>query len=218
MGWFRENRNSIRLKIIFCIPGYSFSGKFLSCWTNLIQKLSEENIDWELVRGYQPNIYRVRNELVEIALTKDFDKIMWIDSDIIFSPNDFFKLLNHNVDIISGLYIAQMEDDHRMNMSQMRTKSRGDYYYAAISESGTFLKVSDIKSLNVFTVRSNGMGFMLINKKVFTNMKNMWFNPMDNKQIISEDISFQTRAKGLGYKSYIDPSILVGHEKGIILI
>ena len=143
---------------------------------------------------------------------------MWIDSDIIFSPNDFFKLLNHNVDIISGLYIAQMEDDHKMNMSQMRTKSRGDYYYAAISESGTFLKVSDIKSLNVFTVRSNGMGFMLINKKVFTNMKNMWFNPMDNKQIISEDISFQTRAKGLGYKSYVNPKVIVGHEKGITLI
>jgi len=205
------------MKIIFCIPGNSFSGKFLSCWTNFIQEVTSKGIEWKLIRGYQPNIYRVRNELTEMALNEDFDRIMWIDSDIIFSSNDFFKLLNHKFDIISGLYMAQMENEHEIDMSELRVKSRGDYYYAAISESGTFLKVSDIKSLNIFTVRSNGMGFMLINKKVFTDIGNMWFNPSDKGKIISEDISFQTKARELGYKSYVDPSIIVGHEKGVIL-
>jgi len=205
------------MKVVFCIPGNSFSGKFLSCWTDLTRKMTSKGIGWKLIRGYQPNIYRVRNELTEMALNEDFDRIMWIDSDIIFSSNDFFKLLNHKFDIISGLYMAQMENEHEIDMSELRVKSRGDYYYAAISESGTFLKVSDIKSLNIFTVRSSGMGFMLINKRVFTDIGNMWFNPSDKGKIISEDISFQTKARELGYKSYVDPSIIVGHEKGVIL-
>ena len=205
------------MKVVFCIPGNSFSGKFLSCWTDLTRKMTSKGIGWKLIRGYQPNIYRVRNELTEMALNEGFDRIMWIDSDIIFSSNDFFKLLNHKFDIISGLYMVQMEDEKEIDMSELRVKSRGDYYYAAISESGTFLKVSDIKSLNIFTVRSNGMGFMLINKKVFTDIGNMWFNPSDKGKIISEDISFQTKARELGYKSYVDPSIIVGHEKGVIL-
>ena len=205
------------MKVVFCIPGNSFSGKFLSCWTDLTRKMTSKGIGWKLIRGYQPNIYRVRNELTEMALNEGFDRIMWIDSDIIFSSNDFFKLLNHKFDIISGLYMVQMEDEKEIDMSELRVKSRGDYYYAAISESGTFLKVSDIKSLNIFTVRSNGMGFMLINKKVFTDIGNMWFNPLDKGKIISEDISFQTKARELGYKSYVDPSIIVGHEKGVIL-
>jgi len=207
------------MKIIFCIPGNNFSGKFLSCWTNLIQEMTSKGIDWKLIRGYQPNIYRVRNQLAEMALNEDFDRIMWIDSDIIFSPDDFFKLLNHNLlpDIISGLYMAQMENEYEIDMSELRLKSRGDYYYAAISESATFLKVSDVKSLNIFTVRSNGMGFMLTSKKVFTDIGNMWFNPLDKGKIISEDISFQIKARELGYKSYVDPNIIVGHEKGVIL-
>ena len=78
------------MKVVFCIPGNSFSGKFLSCWTNFIQEVTSKGIEWKLIRGYQPNIYRVRNELTEMALNEDFDRIMWIDSDIIFSSNDFF--------------------------------------------------------------------------------------------------------------------------------
>jgi len=205
------------MKVVFCIPGNNFSGKFLSCWTTLIQEMTSKGINWKLIRGYQPNIYRVRNELAKMALNEGFDKIMWIDSDIIFSSNDFFKLLNHKFDIISGLYMAQMEGEYEIDMSELRVKARGDYYYAAISESRTFLKVSEVKSLNIFTVRSNGMGFMLINKRVFTDIGNMWFNPVDKGRIISEDISFQIKARELGYKSYVDPSIIVGHEKKVIL-
>jgi|TARA_B100000035_G_scaffold185188_1_gene157961 GT2 family glycosyltransferase len=224
MSWFRNKNNKIvtskysGLKVVFCIPGNSFSGAFLSCWSNLVKVMSSYNIDWELIRGYQPNIYNVRNELAGLALKNDLDKIMWIDSDIVFSPNDFLKLLDCNVDIISGLYIVQMENQRKMNMSQIRTQSRGDYYYAAISEAGSFLKVSDVKSLDIFTVKSNGMGFMLMNKKVLTSIGDRWFNPINNREIISEDISFQIKARELGYKSYVNPKVVVGHEKGITLI
>ena len=37
----------------------------------------------------------------------DYDYIMWIDSDIVFKPEQFFKLLDHDRDIISGLYMMQ---------------------------------------------------------------------------------------------------------------
>ena len=30
---------------------------------------------------------------------------MWIDSDMVFSVNDFIKLLNHKKDIVSGMYL-----------------------------------------------------------------------------------------------------------------
>jgi hypothetical protein len=33
----------------------------------------------------------------------DYDYTCWIDSDTIFSPTQFQKLLNHNVDIVSAL-------------------------------------------------------------------------------------------------------------------
>jgi hypothetical protein len=35
----------------------------------------------------------------------DYDYMLWIDSDIIFKPEDFIKLLQMEVDIASGLYL-----------------------------------------------------------------------------------------------------------------
>jgi hypothetical protein len=35
----------------------------------------------------------------------DYDYMMWIDSDIIFTPQQFQRLLDHNQDIVSGLYL-----------------------------------------------------------------------------------------------------------------
>ena len=37
----------------------------------------------------------------------DYDYIMWIDSDILFTPEQFVRLLSHDVDIVSGLYLME---------------------------------------------------------------------------------------------------------------
>ena len=36
-----------------------------------------------------------------------YDYIMWIDSDQVFRPHDFVKLINWNKDIVSGMYMMQ---------------------------------------------------------------------------------------------------------------
>lgn len=33
--------------------------------------------------------------------------IMWIDSDILFTPQQFMRLLSHNADIVSGIYLME---------------------------------------------------------------------------------------------------------------
>ena len=52
MGWFRNKYGKVvtnkysGLKIVFCIPGNSFSGRFLSCWTNLVKVMSSYKINF----------------------------------------------------------------------------------------------------------------------------------------------------------------------------
>ena len=36
---------------------------------------------------------------------KEYDYILWIDNDIIFTPEDFQKLYKEDKDVISGLYV-----------------------------------------------------------------------------------------------------------------
>ena len=97
--------------------------------------------------------------------------------------------------------------------------------------------------VGLIQVWTNGMGWMLVKKGVFEAIRdkgNRWDNPFmsetlldkklninnefiaDNEAIyrnaaMVEDVSFQQNALELGFKSYVDPLIHVGHEKSLIL-
>ena len=84
------------MKINLCVPGKTFSKKFLFCWSNLIKSLVSRGIEWDYIDGYHPNIYRVRERIAINSLNRNCDYMLWIDSDMAFEPNDLFKLLSHN--------------------------------------------------------------------------------------------------------------------------
>ena len=210
------------MKIVFCIPGKTFSDKFLKCWTNLIKYLSSIDIEWELVSKYSPIIHEVRRLSINDAINKDYDYIMWIDSDIIFTPVDFEKLLSHDVDIVSGLYLVKSGDDIQQHesiyacigMNDEKIKKWEIDRYIEVGNNTPIQYNFNTNSLNeLIEVKGNGMGWMLIKKGVFEKID----NPFDSKISIHEDLAFQTKALKEGFKSYVDPSIQLGHEKLLIL-
>ena len=207
------------MKVIFCIPGNSFSNGFLKCWTQLTMELHKKGIEYELLSQYAPNVYKIRSMLLgghrkfgqyqaPWQGKKDYDYIMWIDSDQIFKPDDFFKLLEHDKDIVSGLYLRQPEGG---------TLNDIPVYYACFSAADKGLYTNEVNG-ELRTVFGNGMGWMLIKKGVFEKTPFPWFGPMiEGLDFNGEDVAFQIRARDSGFESYVDTSIVVGHEKGVIL-
>jgi len=207
------------MKIIFCIPGNSFSNRFLKCWTNLARELHKKNIEYELLSQYIPNVYKVRSLLLGADRKfgqyqapwqgkKNYDYIMWIDSDQVFELNDFFKLLRHDKDIVSGLYLRKPQGD---------TLNDIPIEFACFNENGERLYTSEVNG-ELIKVWSNGMGWMLVKKGVFEKIEYPWFGPIiEGLGFHGEDVSFQIRAKDVGFDSYVDTSIIVGHEKEVVL-
>ena len=207
------------MKIIFCIPGNSFSNRFLKCWTNLTRELHKRDIEYELLSQYIPNVYKVRSLLLGADRIfgqyqepwqgkKNYDHIMWIDSDQVFEPNDFFKLLEHDKDIVSGLYLRKPQGD---------TLNDIPIEFACFNEDGKMLYTNEVNG-ELRKVWSNGMGWMLIKKGVFEKIEYPWFGPIiEGLGFHGEDVSFQLRAKDVGFDSYVDTSIVVGHEKEVVL-
>ena len=207
------------MKIIFCIPGNSFSNRFLKCWTNLTKELHKRDIEYELFSQYIPNVYKVRSLLLGADRkfgqyqtpwqgNKDYDYIMWIDSDQVFEPSDFFKLLEHDKDIVSGLYLRKPQGD---------TLDDIPIEFACFNEDGKMLYTNEVNG-ELRKVWSNGMGWMLVKKGVFEKTVFPWFGPIiTGLDFNGEDVSFQIRAKDAGFDSWVDTSIIVGHEKGVVL-
>ena len=207
------------MKVIFCIPGNSFSNRFLKCWTNLTRELHKRDIEYELLSQYIPNVYQVRSLLLGGDKNfgqyqapwqgkKDYDYIMWIDSDQVFEPNDFFKLLEHDKNIVSGLYLRKPRSDSLNDIP---------IEFACFNEDGKRLYTNEVNG-ELRKVWSNGMGWMLIKKGVFEKIEYPWFGPIiEGLGFHGEDVSFQLRARDSGFESYVDTSVIVGHEKEVVL-
>ena len=204
------------MKVIFCVPGNTFSNRFVKCWTTLQQELYKQNIEYELMCEYAPNIYYIRGMLLGGNYNhgpsqhpwqgkKEYNYIMWIDSDIVFKPQHFFKLLEHDKDIVSGLYLKKPRTD---SMADIPTS------FACFVDDDYRNLMTHEANGELINVRANGMGWMLVKKGVFEKIDYPWFGMINNH---GEDLSFQLRAKDAGFDSYVDTSIIVGHEKEVVL-
>lgn len=105
-------------RIVFCLPGNNFSGRFLDCWSNLLVSLPKYNIQPILSRSESCNIYYVRNMCLGADVSRgpnqkpfngeiDYDYLMWIDSDIIFEASQLLSLLGRRENIVAGVYAMQ---------------------------------------------------------------------------------------------------------------
>lgn len=55
------------------------------------------------VRGYSA-IDAARNQMATDALAQGFDELMWIDSDVVFQPDDVERLRGHGLPLVCGIY------------------------------------------------------------------------------------------------------------------
>jgi hypothetical protein len=215
-----------QLIVVFCIPGDNFSGKFLECWTELVAWCLKNNIQPILSRRQSNNIYYVRNMCLAADVTRgkgqkpfngkiEYDFIMWIDSDILFTPAQFQRLLDHDKDIVSGVYameggklIATVKE-----WDEETFKKQGYFDFMTLDE------LNGKKDL--IEVAYTGMGFMLVKKGVFEKLEYPWFKPLE-KQIgdmvdfTMEDVAFCLRIQEKGIHVLVDPQVRVGHEKSIV--
>jgi len=74
----------------------------------------------------------------------------------------------------------------------------------------------------LFPAAYNGMGFMLIKKGVFESLQYPWFEPIHQsiknlEDFTSEDVAFCLKAREKGFEIFVDPTVIVGHQKPMIL-
>ena len=145
--------------------------------------------------GYQ--IDQIRNLIAEWG--KNFDYLFCVDSDISFAPDTLLKLLNHNQNIVAGIYIQRKPGLHIIEAYK----------------GGVNIPYSEIKGKGLVEVDGVGFGCVLIKSEVLKRMSYPHFvykSALDHRFTHSEDVYFCGKAKELGYKVYIDPSILCDHH------
>lgn len=170
------------------------------------------DVNW-LTTGNESLVQRARNTSVMTFLQTNYQKLMFIDADIEFSPEDVAKLWNLDTDIAVAAY----------------SMKRKDHPLSAWKD-GELLRI-DEDTPNPLEVDYAGTGFMLIDRGVFERMKCPEYEHIEGQDLtpcwsffdcevaedkgkrvyLSEDYLFCKRARELGYKIMMDTSIRLGH-------
>lgn len=158
--------------------------------------------------SYDALIQRARNDLMAIMLEGGFDDIVFIDADIDWDPQDFFKLLSYPVDVVGGTY---------------RKKGDAEIYVAKILDP----KKSNDPQTGLYPTDGLGTGFLRLSRKAVQylwdtcapyeekdqgKVRRMIFDVIvKDGDLISEDILICQRLIEGGFNIWLDTSITCGH-------
>jgi len=152
-------------------------------------------------------IQRARNDTIQIALEGGFDDLIWIDSDIEWQPEWFFKLLDHPVDVVGGTY---------------RKKGDREEYVIRQLDKNTI-----DPQTGLIEVQGLGTGFLRMSRNAIQYLwdtNRPYIDKKDNKErrmifdvivtdndLMSEDIYALQKLIDGGFKIWLDPSMTCSH-------
>lgn len=143
-------------------------------------------------------IYDARNKLAEIACNRGFDKVLWVDSDMVLEPDTLERLL------------ADGEYDYLCGAYSTRVEPIVPVVYESF-EIGQKAKPFEMIPNEIFEIAGSGMGCVLMNTKLIYDVATTFGRPFSPILGLGEDLSFCYRVKQLGVKMFCDGSVRPGH-------
>lgn len=157
--------------------------------------------------SYDSLVQRARNDIVALALEHKIDDLVFIDCDQDWKSQDFFRLLEHNVDVV-GAPVIKKSDDEQYNIKILNTLTENELGLIEVTSVGTgFMRISRNALEKVWAISEPYKEF---HKKQESRM--VFDVKVIDGSLYSEDVIFCKKWKELGGKIYIDPSINCGHS------
>ena len=209
--------------VLIATPGAMMEAQYVKSLVLTMTECDKRGITYKWLNNYSSLVHHARELTASGAegLNLDpaqtspggkditYNKIFWIDSDISWTPEQFFKVYDSDKDVMSGSYLL------------------ADGFTTTVHAWGSpdgMPAHEIIKLKEPIRVQSLGFGFVAMKSGVFEKIQRPWFNleyvkvgeDKEGKDIIDsvgEDISWCVKAYRAGIELYFDPEVLVTHMK-----
>ncbi len=171
-------------------------------YVNSILRLSKSAPNADIVHAAGSLVYVARNSLAQQAADGGYSHMLFIDSDMVFNADALNVLLYHDKDIVSGSIFSRVAPYKPCFYEKLRLGEAGE----VISE--------HVKTLRdgLQEVEGAGTAFLLIKTDVIKAIYEKYHcGPFQPIYGYGEDLSFCLRARGCGYKIFVDNDLTIGH-------
>ena len=146
-----------------------------------------------------------RNMLAREAIDSGADRVLWIDSDMVFEDDLMLRLgedLDAGWDMVGGIYFR-------------REVPTSPLVYRMIDgETGKVEVWKDYPMDQLFACAGYGFGAVMMTTELLRRVGDYAFTPMKH---LSEDLSFCARAQEAGARIACDSRVKVGHVGQIVI-
>ena len=198
-------------RVVVCLPGSTFSDKWLQAWNGLYSSLLQE-YSVECVHASGNNIYDVRNTCVaKIAELRPPDLVLWIDSDNIVSYEGFCHLRQA---------LLSSPDYSAVGAWYLMETEKGE---AEVTAGTGFIRptVEQIRQANgaLMEMEYLGLGFLLMRYFLLEELGMQPFRPErtdpndPDSDFQMDDVSFCLAARAKGERLFLHSGVHSQHLK-----
>ena len=155
-----------------------------------------------------------RNMLAREAIDSGADRVLWIDSDMVFNDDIMIRLgedLDKGYDMVGGIYFRR-----ELPTSPLVYKSLGEIESKTImGDTCARAEVwTDYPRDSLFECAGYGFGAVMMKTELLKKLGDYAFTPFNH---LSEDLSFCARALDAGALIACDSRVKVGHVGQIVI-
>lgn len=159
------------------------------------------------VHGQSPAA--ARNEIAQAALDNKCTHILFVDDDMCYHPSSLMRLMQHDVDIVTGLYLTR-SFPHRPAIFD-KWYPNGKCKYSVMDKNFA-------KENSVIDCVNAGLGFVLISTEVFKVLEKPWVRLGElEKDGWCDDIGFFNRCREAKFKMICDTEVCIGHMTNVTI-
>jgi GT2 family glycosyltransferase len=149
------------------------------------------------VHGRSPA--KSRNILIQAAKEQECSHILFIDDDMTYPADGLNKLLEHDLDVVSGLYLS-------------RSYPHQAVVFDLADDDGLCCPMYLIEKPNLTPIAAAGFGFLLVKMSVFDKLDEPYvrLGELDSEEWC-DDIGFCKRMREAGIQLYCDSTVMCGH-------
>ena len=169
---------------------------FVKSLMDLSFRLHRDGVAHEIALEAGTLVYLARNRLANKAINEGFDRVLWLDSDMVFQPDIVDALEFCEKPFVCGAF-----------------QSRRPPYSSCVFKDIRLKSLERVKEYGLEPFRVDGCGFACVLMKTevleaVSRKHGKCFTPMED---YGEDLAFCVRAKEQGYEIWCDPTARVGH-------
>jgi hypothetical protein len=178
---------------------------------------------WKITYGWLRQFTAAERHNIATEEAKYYDKVLFLDTDQIYPPDYYVKMLEHDEPLVSALnttrYYPYDLCAFSVREEEKRTGENGEEVVIPLIEAMGNGHIMGVDS-ECFKCDITGTGALMIDPDILGKISKPYFKDIysyDGKRLLCDDFYFGYKLFKAGYKPLIDTRIIPGHIAKVVV-